>query len=455
MEKNNEKIEVLRDYPVPKAVMSLAIPTMMMMVVQVFYNLTDTFFVGMLNDSNAIAAMNVAFPVFMILQIAGQVFGNGGASYISRLLGEGKDEKANGVASIAVWSTLVVGIIMAILCVVFMDDLLALCGVSENTFAMTKSYLSIVVYGSAFVGLQMTLSSCLRSEGATKQAMIGMMLGTFLNIILDPIFILGFGMGVSGAALATVIGYIVGFIYFAYQYSTNKTAIKVGISHFKFKGSIYKEIFKIGVPSSVTMLLMTFSNLIINNVAVGYNKVTLGLGDNLIASYGTANKVTMGIIMIVMGLAMGCQPLIGYSYGAKKGKKIKEIIKFTGLIGTTICLVGAIVLNVFSTEIMSVFIKDADTLALGSRVIDAVTFSLPFVGIQMLLMVVFQSVGRGKEGMIIALGRQGIFFIPALYILNTLFGIDGFIWAQTVASILTTFIAFVFYVRLNKELDVH
>ncbi|KPU43143.1 multidrug export protein MepA [Oxobacter pfennigii] len=440
-----DRTYILGSMPVSKAIWTLAIPTMVAMLIQVVYNMTDTFFIGKLNNPNMVAAIALSMPIFMISQAFGNIFAIGGASFISRMLGKGDRERASEAGSIAFWSALGVSTLVSLIAFIFAEPILIFCGASPNTLQFGKDYLIYMLLGSPFIGMQMALSGLLRSEGATKVSMNGMVIGSILNIILDPIFILGMDLGVAGAALATVIGNVFGFAYNVSFYVRKKGIISISPKNFGFKKDIYAEIFKIGIPASVGMILMSLGFGVSNAFAAGF-------GDNVVAANGVVMRVTNITVMLTMGLAQGCQPLLGFSYGAKNFKRLVDTIKNAITIGTVMNVAFAIIFYIFADKWISVFINDADVINLGARIIKSRAIVNPIIATQMVLMTSFQALGKSVQSLIISLGRQGLFFIPAIVIFSNVWGLDGFIYALPVADLLTTTLSVILFLFMRKSL---
>lgn len=418
---------------------------MMAMLIQVIYNMTDTFFIGQLNNPNMVAAMSISMPIFMIIQAFGNVFAIGGASIISRLLGKGDKENASRAGSIAFWSAVTTCTIASLIGFIFIDNILMLAGASTNTIGFARSYLSIIIIGGPFMGMKMAMGGLLRSEGATKEAMIGMVLGSVLNIVLDPLFIFGLNMGVSGAALATTVGNIIGFIYFLTFYLRKQGVISVSPKNFSFNKTIYKAIFKIGIPASLGMILMSLGFALANVFASGF-------GDDVVAANGVVMRVFSIGVMLTMGLAHGCQPLMGYCYGAKKYERLMDTIKKAIVMGTIMCIVITLTFISFSETIIKVFINDETVISLGAQILRRNALALPFLGIQMVLMTMFQSLGKTIESLIVSVGRQGLFFVPSLIIFSSTWGYNGFILAQPFADIATTTLSLSLFILMRKKL---
>lgn len=446
MANKQDRIYILDAAPVGRAIWVLALPTMAAMIVQVLYNMADTFFIGKLNDPDLVAAVSIAFPIFMVLQAFGNVFAIGGASLISRLLGQKRLPAASRAGSISFWSAVAVSVVVAVAGLGYIEPILLFAGASTATLGAAKVYLGIILLGSPLVGMQMALSGLLRSEGATREAMVGMMAGTILNIILDPIFILLLGMGVAGAAVATVIGNLVGFAYYIAFYVQKRGVISISPRFFRLDMRMYVEIFKIGVPASIGMILMGIGFAWANVFAAGF-------GDDVVAANGIVMRVTGVAVMLTMGLAVGCQPLMGYSYGAGNYKRLMETIKRSITIGTVLCTVFGVVYFAFADAWIWAFINDPVVIGLGAVILRAHALAIPFLGVEMVLMVMFQALGKGVPSLVISVGRQGLFFIPALYLLSGTWGFHGFIFALPIADVASTALSVILFLMMRSKLQ--
>lgn len=446
MTKQIDRTHILGSMPVYRAIWTLALPTMMAMLVQVIYNMTDTFFIGKLNEPNMVAAIAISMPVFMMIQAFGNIFAVGGASLISRLLGQGEKEGANRAGAVSFWSAALVCTVVSIIGLIFIKPVLLSCGASVNTIGYGKSYLRIMLMGSPVIGLKMALAGLLRSEGATREAMIGMISGSLLNIVLDPIFIFLLKMDVAGAAIATVIGNIVGFAYCISFYIGKKGMVSIAWRHYRFDRDTYAEIFKIGIPASLGMLLTS------TGFAVG-NVFAAGFGDEIVAANGIARRISNITVMLSMGMGQGCQPLMGYSYGAKKYKRLQETIKKSIFSGTIMCTAFALLFYLLSDFWIRVFINDPVVIELGAAIIRSFALGMPVLAGQMLLMSMFQALGKGVQSLVISLGRQGFFYIPFLSIFSMQWGFNGFIRALPAADVATTLLSLVLFLFLRQELQ--
>lgn len=443
---DHERIQILSSMKIQKAIWKLAIPTMLAMLIQTIYNMTDTFFIGQLREPNMVAAISICMPIAFLLQAFGNIFAIGGASLISRLLGEGEMENASHAASISFWSALTIMIATTILGMIYMEPILRLCGASDATMPFCKDYLFWMMLGAPFMGMQMAMGGLLRSEGATKESMVGMMSGSILNIILDPIFILFLNMGIMGAALATTIGNLVAFIYFIMFYVRKKGIISISPRLFVFDGHYYAAIFKIGVPASIGMVLMSVGFIFSNVYAASF-------GDIVVASYGVVMRITNIAIMMAMGLAQGVQPLMGYNYGAKRFDRLFETIRRSIKVNVLMATAFAVLFYIFADVWIRVFIDVEDVVTLGKDIMRIQVFGMPFMGMQMILMIMFQSLGKSVQSLIISLGRQGLFFIPAIIIFSAVWGLTGFIWALPFADMFTTALSFTLFLFMRKDLN--
>lgn len=457
--KDNTKI--FAEYKVPKAVAAMALPSMMGMLINIIYNLADTFFVGQTGDSNQVAAVSVSMPLFLFFLAIGNLFGIGGCAFISRSLGEGKNDRVKTISSFCIYGALALGIIVGILFFFFREPLLYLVGASDNTIGFAKDYLKWVAIGAPFSVLSITVCNLVRGEGAAKTSMIGSILGQVVNVILDPIFILdsgdklfgitlpfGFDMGVAGAAIATVLGNVFSVVFFLVYFLRGKSILSITPKRFSMKNGIAKGVINVGLPASLNNLLMSVSNIIVNIVLVSY-------GDNAVAAMGVAMKANMLVVMLQIGLGQGVQPLIGYCYGAKNYTRMKKCMGFSIVCNIVIGTVMMLFYLVFRENVISMFIDNAEVVDLGVKMLTAIMSPGPVIGIMFVLNFAFQGMGKGIQTFILSVGRQGIIYIPLLFILNKLVGLDGIIWAQATADfvcVVMSIVMFVFVMRsVNKK----
>jgi putative MATE family efflux protein len=440
---NNDSIALMERERPAVAIIRLALPMMLGMIAQMVYNMTDTFFIGQTGDPNMVAGISLAMPLFMVSQGVGNIFGVGASSYISRLLGARRRKEAKETCSVAFWTTLGMGILMTVALLLFREPILRVSGTSAVTFVYANDYFSII---SAFIAislLNIALAGQMRSEGATGKAMRGMLIGIVLNVILDPVFILLLGWGVAGAAWATVIGTAASAVYLCLHFVSRKTVLSIHPRDFKPGARLYAEILKIGIPSALSNIAMTVA-------AISKNRVGASYGDFVVAGNGICMRIGMISFMLVMALAMGYQPFAGFNYGAKNYQRLRTGLRVTILYTTALALFFTLVFGFFGRALITFFIRDEATIDAGAKLLRAMTLALPFVGIQMTLMVTFQAFGKAGMATVVTLGRDFLFYLPFLFLLNYLWGFDGFMYCQPLADALTTCIALLLSVRLFR-----
>ncbi len=438
--------ELFEEYTIPRALSKLALPTILGMLINVIYNMADTFFVTKTNDQNQVAAITLCLPIFLLLMALGNIFGIGGGAYISRLLGQNQLNKIKNVSSFSFYICLIISLIFMLIFLILINPILKFLGTSQDTYIFSKSYLTIIIIGAPFICLQTAFSGIIRAEGSSKEAMIGMMIGTILNIVLDPIMILNLKLGVAGAALATIIGNITSCMYYFYYLFYKKTSLSINIKDFVFSYKIIKNILIIGIPVSLNTILISGSSILLNNFAASYS-------DTVVSAIGIASRINMIAIMLLLGLSQGSQPFIGYNFASKNYKRMKEAIKFGIICSLIIGITTFLISFIFAENIVKIFLSNPpEIVTYGSYFIRANMSACTIIGIQFMLMSTFQAIGKGSAALIISIARQGLAFVPTIIIGNMLFGLNGVVWAQPFADILSVFIACILYYFINKKL---
>ena len=440
----NQKI--FESESVPKSVMTFAIPTVLSMLVVIIYNLVDTFFIGKTGDPNQVAAVSLVMPVFLLLMAFGNMFGIGGSSLISRLLGEKNIDKVKHVSAFCFYGSIIVGIILMLLFLLFMPFIMNMIGTSPDTIGFARDYLTYIAYGAVFIVLANAFGNIIRAEGAARQSMFGMILGTVVNIILDPVMIFSMNMGVAGAAVATIIGNICSMIYYLLYFKREHSLLSVNIRYFTVKNGIMSGVFMIGVPATINNILMSISNIILNNFLVLYSDIA-------VAAMGVAMKANILVVLLQIGLAMGIQPLVGYCYGAKNFSRLKKVMKFTIICTVALGTFLSIIYLLFTGDIIKVFINNADVINGGILMLRALMLSGPLLGILFVFVFTFQAMGKALPSLILSISRQGLVFLPLLIVLNAMFGLKGLIWAQPLSDIASLIIAFIIFLRIKKDFD--
>jgi len=446
MNSQSKKMELLGSTSIPKALLAMGIPTMVGMLVNAFYNLVDAYFVGGLGESQ-MGAISVVYPLGQVVVGLGLLFGNGAASYISRLLGRGDKENADKVASTALYSSISVGAVIIIISMVFLHPILKLLGATDSILPFAATYASIYIVSCIFNVFNVTMNNIVTSEGAAKTTMCALLTGAVLNIALDPLFIYVFDLGMAGAAIVTAISQVVSTcVYLTYIFR------KKSVFHFRVKDCTYtketmSEIFKIGIPTLVFQILTSVSISLINNAAGGY-------GDSAIAGMGVVTRlISMGSLS-VFGFIKGFQPIAGYSYGAKKFDRLREAIKTSILWSTAFCVIFGVILALFPTAIVSQFTKgDAEMIRIGAASLRANGISIMLFGFYTVYSSLFLALGKGREGFILGACRQGICFIPVILLLPIVWGLNGIMYAQPIADVLSAVITVFMAIPLHKKMN--
>lgn len=446
MVKEDKRIRIMRDAPPLRAILLMSIPVILGMLVNIVYNLVDTWFIGLLGDELQLAASSLANPIFILTMALASLIGTGGSSYLSRSLGAGQEKKAEKTLTIALVLVLIFGMLTASVGIIFRKQIPILLGASKLSFQYTLQYTSILLIGGIFVIGNFVLGQLIRAEGSTKLSMIGMMLGAVANIILDPIFIFAFNWGIVGAAVATVLGNALSVLFFIGCYRKKKTFLPLSFREFSFDLNIVKEIFTVGIPVTTGQALVSSAQMIQNNLASNH-------GDVMVAGLGISLKLMTIGTFVFMGFSAGCQPLMGYNYGSGNYKRLQQFIK-TGIVATTIigvCLLLLIYLT--APYLIVVFTPLVEVQKIGVLILRTLSLSLPFMGGITLCTGTFQAMGKPIKSFILTISRQGILYIPLLFILNRYFGWTGMLFSQPVTDLIMIFVSSIFLLKALKNLN--
>lgn len=448
---DNNKVELFEKVPVPKAVAQLAVPTILSSLVMVLYNLADTYFVGMVNDPIQNAAVTLAAPVLLAFNAVNNLFGVGSSSMMSRALGKKDYDTVYRSSAFGFYCSLLGGVIFSLFCIVGKQPLLNLLGADAETAAATGAYLKWTVnYGAVPAILNVVLAYLVRSEGASLHASIGTMSGCLLNIVLDPVFILpwGLNMGAAGAGMATFLSNCVACMYFFVLLFVRRRTTYVCIHPGKFslKKSIVLGVCGVGIPASIQNLLNVTGMTILNNF-------TAAAGADAVAAMGITQKINMIPMYIALGLSQGIMPLISYNYASGNHKRMKNTLFFSAKASLGFLTMVAIGYYVGAEPLISLFMKNEAIVAYGTRFLRGFCLGLPFLCMDFLAVGVFQAVGMGKEALLFAIMRKIILEIPALYILNALFPLYGLAYAQFAAEVVLAAAAVLVLRRMFKKLE--
>ena len=443
---NNEKsMETFAHGSVWVAVLKNALPAMAAQLMVLVYNLADTFFIAQTHNDYMVAAVSLATPVFLIFMSLGTLFGIGGTSVISRAFGAERPEYARKVSAFCMWGCVVVGGVLMVLFWIFMDPLLNLLGASADTMDYTREYLNIVISCGIFSMISNCYSNIIRAEGKANVAKTGTVVGNLLNVVLDPIMITTLGWNVAGAAIATVIGNAVAAVYYIIYFLRGKSSLSISMKEASVKEGICSGVMAIGIPAALGTLLMSVSQMITNAQMASY-------GDLAVAAYGVASKVVMIVAMVGLGVGMGVQPLLGFCHGSKNKERFNSILKFSCFLGLVVCIFCAVLCFAFTEPIVKVFLTETSALT------DGISFTRIFIstawlfGLYYVLLNALQAMGAAKPSFVVSVCRQGIIYIPAVFVMGSVLGANGLVWAQPVADVLSLILVTVLLaIQLKKK----
>lgn len=438
--------ELFERAPIHKAYFKLALPVVSSMALSLVYNMVDTFFIAQTQNTNLVAGVSMCAPIFTLMIALGDIFGLGGSSVISRLFGEKLDEEGKRVSGFCFYAAIFVGVLVAILMIVFQNPVLRILGVDELTKPYASQYYFYLAVGAPILIVNYSPSNMLRTEGLATESMIGTMTGTIVNMILDPIFIFGLHMGAAGAAIATVLGTLcsdIVLIYFVFKKSRKLT---VSCRNISISRQIFASIMAIGIPASITNLMQSFGIALMNRSLVVY-------GTDKVAAMGIAMKVNMIVVLVLVGFSFGGQPLIGYNYGAKNMVRMRSVIRFSLKFEIGLSAAAAILLAVSAPYIIPIFMKEEAIIAAGTLMMRCQLMSMPFVAVVLIFTVVFQSAGKAVSAFVLSLSRQGVVLAVSMFVLSRIFQYYGVICAQALSDAVTAVIAVCLYIHLlNTEL---
>ena len=424
--------EIFRSAPVPKAVISNIIPSIVSMIMVLIYNLADTFFIGQTKNPYMVAAVSIATPVFLIFMAVGMLFGIGGTSLISRMLGEGKDEIAKKISSFCFWTGAIIGIIAMIFIWICVEPICSLVGASADTMDYSMEYLNIVAAGIPFLIISNCFSNIIRSEGRAKTAMAGMIIGNMINIILDPVMIIGLKMNVAA-------------VFYLSHLLSKRSMLSIDPRNYMVKNGVALGVLAIGIPASLNSILMSVSNIVINNFMAGY-------GDMAVAGLGVAMKVNMIVVMLLIGLGSGIQPLLGYCFGAGNKERYFAVLKFSCLLAFELSAVMTVICYCGAGPLVSAFLDDPNAFEYGMTFSRIYILSGPVMGLLFVFINAIQSLGAAIPSLILSVSRQGIVFIPVLIIFSKVFDSAKMLaYAQPVTDYFAVTIAVIIFIVTSKK----
>lgn len=439
----------LENEKMTKLLMSLSLPATIAMIVNALYNITDTIFIGRGIGYLAIGGLTIAFPVQMAIMAIAQMIGIGAASVISRSLGAKDIEKADHVAGNSFLSVGILGIIICVLGLTFIDPLLRIFGATEILLPYAKEYLQVILIGSIYFPFSVSTNNLIRAEGNAKVAMFSMLIGTILNIILDYIFIFPLHMGIRGAALATILSQLVSVIFVLFYIYGGHSTLKVKFHHLKPDWKILREIITIGFPSFARQASGSIIAIILNNSLAFYG------GELAISIYGIVNRVTMFLFMPLFGVVQGMQPIAGFNYGAKRFDRVKEVVKLSIIVTTIFATIGTLVGELFPGQIIGVFDDDPELIKNGAYALRLIISMITIIGVQIIGAALFQSIGKAVPSLLLTLSRQVLLLIPLVLLLPRIFGLGllGIWMSVPVADVFATIITFILVKKEMKLME--
>ena len=428
-EKGDRRIYTLREEKPAKAVVKMGVPLIAGMFIMVLYNLVDTYFIGLMRDDYQLAAVNLAYPVMMVSVAVSNMVGSGASSLIARSLGAEDRKKAGHTLTTGFVLTVFNSLIVTAAGLALLSPIVRGLGAQENTFAFTAQYVQIILAGSLFTMGNYTFGQLLRSEGSVQYSIAGMIIGTIVNIVLDPVFIFLLGLRIRGAAIATILGNAAGMAVSCSFYLRKKTLLSLRADYLLPTAEILREIFWVGVPASLETLLTSAAFIVNNNLAVSYGELT-------VAAMGVAQKILSLGSYIYQGFAAGTQPIMGYNYGARNHRRMLDVLKAGILVtsGTELCVMA--VCGIFAPQLIGLFTDSSEVIATGCRVLRTIMFILPFVGAVSMCRMSFQAMGKPQFAFGITLVRQLFLYVPLLLLLNRVFGFGGMLWAQPLTELI-------------------
>ncbi len=427
--------EIFEKVPVHKAYFKLALPVVFSMVISLVYNTVDTWFIARTGNTDLVAGVSLGAPVFTLMIALGDIFGLGGSSVISRLFGQKLDADGKRLSVFCFYAAFLCGILVTILMLLFRQPILHLLGADQNTYAYVSEYFTFIVLGAPFIIVSFTPSNLLRTEGFSTASMTGTILGSVINIILDPIFISVLGLGAAGAAIATVLGNIGADLFFVWFLLRKSRKLSISPVGFHISAAEVRQIMAIGFPASITNFMQSFGIALMNRFLLPY-------GNERVAAMGIVMKVNMIAVLILVGFAFGGQPLIGYNYGARNHKRLKAILLFAYRFECGMALILAVILSLAARPMIGLFMKDPLIMENGIPMLRLQLVGMPFIAVVLITTCLFQSAGKAWNAFLLSVSRQGVLFALVIILASWLAGYYGVLISQAAADLLTALLAF-------------
>ncbi len=433
--------------PVGKLLIQFSLPAIIAMIANALYNVVDSIFVGRGVGSLALTAVTIAFPIMIMLMAFAMLIGIGATALISIRLGQRNHDEAEKILGNAVASIVVLGLVISVGTLAFLDPILIFLGATPDVFDYAKQFTSIILLGTVFQFVSFGINNIIRAEGNPMISMGTMIFSAVVNTMLNPIFIFVFHWGIRGSALATVCTQILVSAYIIYHFTLGRSTLKLRIKYLRMEWSVLMKIVAIGLSPFLLQMAASVTMFLFNNYLIVYG------GEMAVAAMGVINRCAMMLLMPIFGINQGSQPIIGYNYGAKKYDRVKRALFDASIAATSICLIGFAVIQIFSRQIISLFNSNQELVSIGVHGIRIFLVMLPVIGVQIVITNYFQSVGKAGKAILLSLTRQVLFLIPLIILLPRYFGLDGIWMAGPIADAIASILAGVFLYNEFRHLD--
>ncbi|MBQ2896263.1 MAG: polysaccharide biosynthesis C-terminal domain-containing protein [Oscillospiraceae bacterium] len=442
-----DNTELFERLSMPRAIVTLAVPTVISQIITVVYNMADTFFIGRMNDPHQVAAATLAVPPFILLTAIANLFGIGGCSLVSRLLGRGERKKAGRCAAFSIYGALSVAVVYGILLFFSRPWLLPLLGTNAGTYDYCADYVFwTVTVGAAPTVLSAVLAHLVRAEGYAREASIGLGLGGVLNILLDPLLIFPLGLGLMGAAVATMLSNVAACIYFLLLLRRKRESTVIGLDprRFTLGGGIPREVLLVGFPSCVMSMMSILSNAVLNGVVAYSNQAMAGTG--------IAKKIDTLAFAVANGLTQGVLPLIAYNYASGNRRRMHSAIRTAFMVAVSVSTAATLLLFTCAVPVVRFFINDSATIAYGQHFLRVICLTCPAIAVTMMIICVFQATGQKGKPLFLSMLRKGLLDVPLMLLLDYLFAAQGIPWATAGADILAMLLALALFIPYWKTI---
>ena len=434
--------ELFARAPIPRAYFKMALPVVLSMLVSLVYNMVDTWFIAQTQNTALVAGVSLCAPMFTLMVAMGDIFGLGGSSLISRLLGQGEEQRVRHVSAFCCYGAILWGVLIGAVMLLLRQPILSLLGAKSDTMDSAMAYYCYLALGAPAIIFTLVPSNILRTEGMAVASMVGSITGALVNIVLDPIFIFGLNMGAGGAALATVLSNVVSAVLFIVLLCTKSQRLSMRLKDCSVQGTELREILVIGFPASITNLMQSFAMTLTNRFLLPY-------GTENVAALGIALKVNMIVMLILVGFAFGAQPLLGYNYGANNRERLRCILKFDVLVELVFSAVMTVLFLIAAPQIIRIFMSDESVIRAGSRILRCMVITMPLMGIILVCTTLFQAAGKALPAFLLSISRQGVALLLCMVVLSWLFGFYGVILAQAAADVVSVLLSLVLLKRSN------